>query len=154
MPSAMAGLMWMWQTLPRSLQADTPSCISVYVGTTMQPERLHIMQAGSNHVAPDASNTMQSETQHFMRSSTPDSNHIGPKVSSVMQSKRRAAAQQTATMSHQKSARMPVCTISDSNTMAGQMPLPMACSRKLSPSIIWRIQWAQLTKRDTPSANT
>ena len=88
--------------------------------------------------------------------------------------------------SHQKSARMKVCTISDNSTMAGHKPEPIALSRNESPSNICqisdksihtaftgcserlmtdpilghllsltcRIQWAQLTKRDRPSANT
>ena len=55
---------------------------------------------------------------------------------------------------HQKSARMKVWTISESRTMAGQRPDPMACRRKESPSTICKIQCAQLIKREKPSANT
>jgi hypothetical protein len=38
--------------------------------------------------------------------------------------------------SHQKSAKMNVCTISESRTMAGHSPEPIACSKNESPSMI------------------
>lgn len=55
---------------------------------------------------------------------------------------------------HQKSARMNVCTISDTSTRTGHKPLPRACSRYLFPSSSCRIQWAQLKKRESPRQNT
>ena len=57
-------------------------------------------------------------------------------------------------VSHQKSARMKVCTTSLSRTMTGHSPDPMACSRKERPSMIWSSQCAQEMKRDRPRAAT